>query len=43
MLWWPMWAVISKNGHWHYRLSTIYQAPDITAVLKKLIQDKHAA
>jgi transposase len=34
---------LERNGPRLYRLSTIYQAPDITTALKKLMQDQHAA
>jgi transposase len=34
---------LDRNGPWPYQLSTIYQEPDITTVLKKLPQDKRAA
>jgi putative transposase len=34
---------LDRNGPWPYRLSTMYQEPDITAALKKLVQEKHAA
>jgi putative transposase len=34
---------LERNGPWPYRLSTIYQEPDITTALKKLRQQKHAA
>jgi putative transposase len=34
---------LDRNGPWPYRLSTIYQAPDITTALKELMQEKHAA
>jgi putative transposase len=34
---------LERNGPWLYRLSTIYQEPDITTALKRLRQEKHAA
>ena len=34
---------LERNGPWLYRLSQIYQEPDITTALKKLIQEKRAA
>jgi transposase len=34
---------LERNGPWPYRLSTIYQEPDVTTALKKLKQDQHAA
>jgi putative transposase len=34
---------LERNGPWPYRLSTIYQEPDITTALKNLKQQKHAA
>jgi putative transposase len=34
---------LERNGPWLYRLSTIYQEPDITMALKKLSKEKHAA
>jgi putative transposase len=34
---------LERNGPWLYRLSKIYQEPDITTALKKLMQEKCAA
>jgi hypothetical protein len=34
---------LDRNGPWRYRLSSIYQEPEITTVLKELRQDKHIA
>jgi putative transposase len=34
---------LERNGPWLYRLSTIYQEPDITMALKKFKKEKHAA
>jgi transposase len=34
---------LERNGPWLYRLSTIYQGPDITTALKRLRQEKQAA
>jgi transposase len=34
---------LDRNGPWRYRLSQIYQEPEITAALKKLRQDKQSA
>jgi putative transposase len=34
---------LERNGLWLYRLSTIYQEPDITMALNKFKKEKHAA
>ena len=34
---------LERNGPWLYRLSKLYQEPDITTALKRLRQEKHAA
>jgi len=34
---------LDRNGPWLYHLSRIYQDPEITTLLKKLMQDKHIA
>jgi putative transposase len=34
---------LDRNGPWLYRLSTIYQEPDITMALKQVRKQKHAA
>jgi len=34
---------LDRNGPWPYQLSTIYQEPEVTTVLKKLLQDKRIA
>ena len=34
---------LDRNGPWRYRLSSIYQEPEITTVLKEPRQDKHIA
>lgn len=34
---------LDRHGPWDYRLSTIYQEPEVTTVLKKLRQKKQAA
>jgi putative transposase len=34
---------LDRNGPWRYQLSSLYQEPEITTVLKELRQDKHIA
>jgi putative transposase len=34
---------LNRNGPWRYQLSHIYQEPEITAAMKELLKDKHAA